>query len=115
MPKRKHNQLERFGAPRGTRHGNPQRKAGLNYLNNLRNDGGLGHQEWASVVLSIPELDFIVLCKRFPELQSPDAEINRRAWERFLVSSDSAPYRVRTTDGKGKARQSSIIKPERLR
>lgn len=94
-----------------TRNGNVKRRKGLDELRKLRNDGGLGHQDFGSVVLSIPELDFAVLQRRYPDLISRDNETNKRAWLKFLASPESAPYRVRDTDGKGKQRQSSVIVP----
>jgi hypothetical protein len=58
----------------------------------------LGHQPWGSTILQIPELDFYVLVKRYPDLMSADAEISTRAYDKFLRSPESEPYRVRTTD-----------------
>lgn len=104
-------QFKEHGMPKGSRKGNAQRKAGLNALQDMRNSGGLGHNEFGSVVLSIPELDFYVLSRRYPDLVAPDAETNKKAWDRFLASPESAPYRTRTTDRKGVIRQSSIIVP----
>lgn len=110
MAKKSH-QFKQFGLPRGTKQGNQHRKRGLNALQDIRNNGGLGHNEFGSVVLSIPELDFYVLARRFPDLVAPDPETNRKAWDKFLVSPESAPYRTRNTDRKGVIRQSSIVVP----
>lgn len=108
-------QFKQFGLPRGPRTGNQRRKRGLNYLQDLRRRGGLGHQEWASVMLSIPELDFYVLTKRYPDLISPDQQIANKAMDKFLRSPESAPYRVRDTDKPNVIRQSSIIMPKDLK
>ena len=46
---------------------------------------------WA---LSIPQDDYDMLKARHPELASTDQEVKRRAWQRFMVSAESLPYRV---------------------
>ena len=55
----------------------------------LRSTEGFGWE------LSIPELHFHRLIKKYPELQSPDREISLKAWKRFLGTSECDPYRVR--------------------
>jgi hypothetical protein len=93
-------QHKEFGFPDFATHtGNASRDAGLDMLKELRLNGGAPHQDWGSVVLSIPPLDFVVITARYPELASLDHEINHKAWGRFLASSESKPYRVRDTDG----------------
>lgn len=109
------NQFRKFGLPRGPKTGNAQRRKGLDYLRSLRAGGGLGHQEWASVMLSIPELDFYVITNRYPDMLSPDPEISNKAFDKFLRSPESAPYRVRDTDKPGVNRTSSIIVPKDIR
>lgn len=52
------------------------------------------------VVMNIPIPDMQVINLRYPDTASPDAEIRRRAWDRFLASPESEPYRVSRTDGK---------------
>jgi hypothetical protein len=44
--------------------------------------------------LRIPELDYAIITRRFPDLMSPDHEIKRRAWVKFAQSSLADPYRV---------------------
>lgn len=51
----------------------------------------LSHGRWA---LSIPELDHYYLCKKYPDLISPDHHTRNRALAKFMASSESAPYRV---------------------
>lgn len=46
------------------------------------------------VALSIPELDFAVLKVRYPELVSTDRETRDRAWQKFVMSPESEPYRI---------------------
>jgi hypothetical protein len=99
---RKFSQFKLFGFPSGTKAGNAARKATLNLNKELRNlTDPLGHMPWGSTILQIPELDFYVLVKRYPELVSPDPEISTKAFDKFLRSSESLPYRVRVTDKPG--------------
>ena len=51
---------------------------------------GLGR--WA---LSVPMLDWMALRRKYPDLQSKDPATRSKAWERFIVSAESKPYRVR--------------------
>jgi len=106
---RKTSQFRMFGFPEGTKQGNASRRQLLTLNQELRNlDTPMGHHSWGSNVLQIPELDYYVLVKRFPDLQAPDAEISTRAWDKFLKSPESEPYRVRRTDRKG------VIQPNRV-
>jgi hypothetical protein len=96
---RNEHQFKKFGFPDGTKKGNAGRKEILNLNKELRNlTDPLGHSPWGSIILQIPELDFYVLVKRYPDLMSPDAEISTRAYDKFLRSPESLPYRVRNTD-----------------
>jgi len=102
-------QYRMFGFPSGTKKGNKERREVLQRNQSLRNLANpLGHQDWGSSVLNIPELDFYVLCKRYPDLMSPDAEIMTRAYEKFLRSPESEPYRIRNTDRRG------VLHPNRV-
>lgn len=56
-----------------------------------RTDG----MRWA---LSIPQDDYDGLLARNPDLGSRDRQIKRHAWQRFMLSAESLPYRV--YDGK---------------
>lgn len=44
-------------------------------------------------VLSIPQLDFQKLIRLNPDLISPDAIEQTKAWKKFMLSSESEPYR----------------------
>jgi len=44
--------------------------------------------------LRIPELDLMLLKRKYPELDSKDGQIKTQAWKKFLSSSESKPYRV---------------------
>ena len=46
---------------------------------------------WA---LSIPQDDYDMLLKRYPSLASSDRDVKHRAWQRFMSSSVSHPYRI---------------------
>lgn len=63
----------------------------------LNNDLGDGN---GYLALQIPEPDMRVLEIRFPELISPDHEIKLKAWQKFMASPESEPYKVRRNDGK---------------
>lgn len=71
--------------------GNPLRRAILE-MNRERN--GSADIGWGRNELNIPELDMYLLWARFPDLKSPDAEIQRKAWLRFINSSLSEPYKI---------------------
>jgi len=92
-------QFKNFGFPSGTKKGNQHRRETLNLNKELRNlTDPLGHLPWGSTILQIPELDYYVLLHRYPEMNSPDAEIRTKAFDKFMRSSESLPYRIRTTD-----------------
>ncbi len=91
-------QFKQFGFPDGGTHtGNKDRAAHLAMVRSIREGnapaprhlGGLAGME-----LSIPELDYYVLVQRFPDLRSPDHEIKRNAWLKFLNGPLSEPYRI---------------------
>jgi hypothetical protein len=102
-------QFRMFGFPEGTKRGNETRRQVLTLNKELRNlSTPLKHMDWGSLMLNIPELDFYVITKRYPELLSPDAEISTKAYDKFLRSPESEPYRVRRTDRRG------VIVPNRV-
>lgn len=83
-----------FGVPGGPAQGNPERRQILEQAHQLRVDGIRPGTPWAGSELMIPELDYYVLVRRFPDLSSPDSEIRLKAWKRFLATSAADPYRV---------------------
>ena len=89
---------------RATNHrGAPARKSVLELNQTLREaKHQMGHLDIGSIMMQIPEFDFYVLMRRFPELNSPDQTENANAWEKFLRSPRSEQYRVRKGDGKRK-------------
>jgi hypothetical protein len=86
--------LDLFGVPGGPARGNQVRRQVLEQARQLRVDGTRPGTPWAGSELMIPELDYYVLVRRFPDLASPDAEIRLKAWKRFLGTSLADPYRV---------------------
>jgi hypothetical protein len=92
-------QFKRFGLPAGSARGNPGRAAHLRRIQHIREGTG-GHEKprdntaLGQMVLSIPELDYYVLIRRFPDLESPDGEIRKAAWLKFIKDDASLPYRI---------------------
>jgi len=60
-----------------------------------RNPGALQDLSFGRLALSIPELDYWHLRKKYPDMFEGDAETRQRALARFCASPESAPYKVR--------------------
>ena len=60
----------------------------------------MGHLDCGSLTMRIPEGDFYILLRRFPELNSTDPETNKRAWEWLERQPFAEKYRIRRNDGK---------------
>jgi hypothetical protein len=60
----------------------------------IRNSGIVKQKADMQWALSIPELHHAQLVKRYPDLASKDGEIHAKAWNKFIRSSESKPYRV---------------------
>ncbi len=60
----------------------------------------MGHLEDGTIMGLIPEGDFYILMRRFPELNSTDPAENEAAWEKFWRDPVSEKYRIRRNDGK---------------
>ena len=88
-------QFKQFGFPDypHKRAPNQQRRAHLEKWKAVRNENPHRELEWGAPMLAIPPLDWAVLKVRFPDLISPDHEIKKRAWNKFLASPLSEPYR----------------------
>ncbi len=71
------------------------RQAILERNQRLQNERVLRDLSFGRMALSIPELDYAHLVRKYPDLASPDGEIKQRAWAKFCASSESAPYKVR--------------------
>lgn len=75
--------------------GNKERAAHLAEVKRMREGiDPKGHASFGSVALSIPMLDAQVIRARYPDLNSPDAEIRTKAWQKFAASPESEPYRT---------------------
>ena len=60
-----------------------------------KNPAALHSLDSMGLELTIPELHYWRLVKKYPELGAPDAATKTRAWRRFMGSSESDPYRVK--------------------
>lgn len=60
-----------------------------------KNPGALGHLSFGGLELNIPELDYLALVKKYPNLRHTDGETRTTAWTVFMQSSEADPYRVR--------------------
>lgn len=79
------NQYDDFGMPEGPAVGNPMRRAVLYCAKKFREGRAkLRHMGFGGAIGLIPELDYYVLCERFPDLRSPDPEIQTKAWKDLL-------------------------------
>lgn len=106
--------------PNRRRGPNPQRAAGLAALQRMRETDGrpqklalgpearreFGEADWGYVGLCIPELDYAVLTRTNPDLISKDHETRNRAWQKFMNSPESLPYRP---DHRGRKVNNRII------
>lgn len=68
----------------------------------MRKPGVMADNDGMRWALSIPEDDHVMLIAKYPDLRSPDKHTHHRAWQKFMRSSESLPYRVRHW-GKGRA------------
>ena len=50
---------------------------------------------WARWSMSIPQLDWEHLKRKYPDLASQDKQIRETALAKFMASSESTPYKVR--------------------
>jgi hypothetical protein len=93
------------------RGGHPSRQAALQANAEMRKGrvGGVP-DDWGYVALNVPVSDMRILQVRFPELASPNADVQHRAWQRFIRSPESAPYKVRRNDGRRMPVDGIIVK-----
>jgi hypothetical protein len=71
------------------------RQARLENNKRMRNEKVVRDLDWARWSLSIPQLDWHYLCKKYPDLASQDKHTRETALAKFMASSESAPYKVR--------------------
>jgi len=89
-------QYKQLGLPPGPNKGNPDRRKVLRDNRAMRDGIAPAPRslDFGRVEMRIPELDYYVLLERFPDLQSPDAEIKRKAWQQLARSELGEVYRV---------------------
>ena len=56
--------------------------------------------DWGYCALSIPPKHMQALVLRFPDLAHANQDVQWVAWQKFLRSPESEPYKVRKNDGK---------------
>ena len=93
----------------GRKLSSPHREAILKRNRVTQNHGGLRQMESMGCELMIPEPDYYMLIDLFPDLKSPDSEIQTRAWHRFLANSISDPYRTSARSRKREKNTNSSI------
>ena len=72
----------------------PFRAAKLRWNKFLRESGAVRKGEVFQHALSIPTIDYAKLVRANPDLEAPDGWIKKRAWDAFIASDASEPYRV---------------------
>ena len=72
-----------------------------------KNPGALRDLTSMGWELNIPELHYHRLVKAHPDLGCPDSSIRTAAWRKFIGSSESDPYRVRSRRRKPRVTQTS--------
>ena len=71
------------------------RQARLEANKRMRNEQATRDLSWGRWALSIPQLDWYHLQRKYPELGSQDKHTREKALQRFMASPESAPYKVR--------------------
>ena len=87
-------QFKDFGLPE-ERGPSVQRHKQLELVKRVRIEDTARDIDFAGAIACIPPLDWAILKKRFPELISPDPQIQRIAWNVFLRHPASEPYRTK--------------------
>ena len=72
----------------------PNREASLAEVKKIRESGIVQKKDAFWWQLSFPPMDLAKLKRKYPELDSDDMQIKAKAWNKFLKSSESQPYRV---------------------
>lgn len=93
-------QFNEHGFPE-TRPPNVARKNHLDFLARVRIENTPRSIEFMGPMACIPALDWAVLKVRFPELISPDTQIQKHAWSIFMAHPASEPYRVKERKRRG--------------
>jgi len=72
----------------------------LENVKQIRDSKTKGWTDWGHLALRIPEVDYAILMRLFPDLNSPDHEIKRIAWAKFFMNPLCAPYKIEASLGK---------------
>ena len=56
--------------------------------------GGARSLSFGQMALQIPMSHRVALGRKYPDLDSPDQTIQLKAWQKFIKSAESKPYRV---------------------
>ncbi len=73
---------------------NRARRDHLEFLHRVRIESTARDMEFMQPIACIPPQDWAVLKVRFPELISPDTEIQKHAWQVFIAHPASEQYRT---------------------
>lgn len=87
-------QFKKHGFPE-TRGPNAARRNHLETMQRVRIEETPRKLDFMGPMACIPALDWEVLKRRFPELISPDTQIQKQAWDIFMAHPASEPYRVK--------------------
>ncbi len=66
-----------------------------------RNPGAIKPLDWAGVELTIPTAEYHKLIERYPDLNSPDGEIQTRAWLKVMGHPASDRWRQKERKRQG--------------
>ncbi len=88
-------QFKTFGFPEDRPEPNAARRRHLELLKRVRIEKTADNREFMGPMCSIPPLDWAVLKVRFPELISPDPQIQKQAWDVFMAHPASDKYRIK--------------------
>ena len=90
-------QFEKLGMPAFVSRGGTAERRAVLERNHLLREGRLPkpkHLGFGGIALSIPPLDYQVLRRLFPDLNSKDHEIRTRAWNKLARSELGEQYRT---------------------
>lgn len=73
----------------------PERAALLEIVADTRREPVADREGLGRWALSVPYEDWLILKRKYPDLGARDGQIRTRAWQRFIQSPESYPYRMR--------------------
>ena len=72
----------------------PNAKRILEENEGIRNSGIVEQKADMHWALSMTPMQYDKLLKKYPDLDCDDKQIHKKAWDKFIASSESRPYRV---------------------